>query len=124
VTELTKKATVAWKHGEIGLSADPVELFAAAHAGSFSQALSRELGLGRSAPGEIETTVTVTMENQAPGAAISAIHLNVAARLSVTQGAFIDAAVRAKTACAISNILRVKISMNAKLETDLLKEPS
>jgi organic hydroperoxide reductase OsmC/OhrA len=94
-------------------------LFAAAHAGSFSLALCRELALAPSAHGQIETTVTLTMEDHPSGSAIAAIHLNVVARLPVTQGMFIDAAVRAKTACAISNILRVKISMSAKLESDL-----
>jgi osmotically inducible protein OsmC len=142
---MQRKATVVWKGGEkggattnhagasalgaIGLivdeseqrepGADPAELFAAAHAGSFSLALSRELGLAPSARGHIETTVTLTMEDHASGLEIAAIHLHVVAKLPVTQGVFIDAAVRAKTACAISNIVRVNISMSAKLESDL-----
>jgi osmotically inducible protein OsmC len=105
------------------LETGPGELIAAAHATSFSLALSNELRLQRSALGEIITTATVTMEHLAAGWAIVSMHLNVIARLSVTQNEFIDAAVRAKTTCLISNVLRVKISMNAKLENESTKLP-
>jgi len=45
------------------------------------------------------------------------MHLHVVAWLpKVTQGKFIDAAVRAKTSCLISRALRANISMNARLE--------
>ncbi|HTL18986.1 MAG TPA: OsmC family peroxiredoxin [Patescibacteria group bacterium] len=97
---------------------NPAELIAAAHAGSFSLALSSELGLTTSALGTIATTATVTMEELAAGWTIINLHLNVIARLPrVTQGEFIDATVRAKTTCLISRLLRANISMNAKLET-------
>ncbi len=96
----------------------PGELIAAAHATSFSLALSHELGLPRGALGEIVTSATVTMEHLATGWAIIRMHLHVVAKLPVTQNEFIDAALRAKTTCLISNILRVKISLNAKLESD------
>lgn len=96
---------------------NPAELIAAAHAGSFSMALSNELGLTTSAPGSIATTATVTMEELAAGWTIINLHLNVLARLPrVTQGEFIDATVRAKTTCLVSKLLRANISMNAKLE--------
>ncbi len=96
---------------------DPAELIAAAHASSFSLALSNELGLRAFAAGEIVTTATVTLEHLAAGWTIMNIHLNVAARLPrVTQGRFIDATVRAKTNCPVSRLLRANISMNAKLE--------
>ncbi len=96
---------------------DPAELMAAAHASSFSLALSNELGLSASAAGEIVTAVTVTLEHLATGWTVVNIHLNVLARLpKVTQGRFIDASVRAKTNCVVSRLLRANISMNAKLE--------
>lgn len=95
---------------------DPAELIAAAHASSFSLALSNELGL-RASAGEIVTAAIVTLEHLAAGWTIMNIHLNVLARLpKVTQGAFIDATVRAKTNCIVSRLLRANISMNAKLE--------
>ena len=53
----------------------------------------------------------------AAGWTVMNIHLNVIARLpKVTQSKFIDAAVRAKTSCLVSRLLRANISMNAKLE--------
>jgi osmotically inducible protein OsmC len=100
-----------------GSHTDPGELLAAAHASSFSLALSNELGLKAFAAGEIVTSATVTLEHLAAGWTIMNIHLNVVARLpKVTQGRFIDATVRAKTNCLVSRLLRANISMNAKLE--------
>jgi osmotically inducible protein OsmC len=121
VLSRVKVAQDGVRKGELGTG--PAELIAAAHASSFSLALSHELGLPHSALGEIVTTATVTMEHLAAGWAIMSMHLNVAARLPVTQNAFIDAAVRAKTTCLISNILRVKISMSAKLESEPESSP-
>jgi len=96
---------------------NPAELIAAAHAGSFSMALSQELGLARSALGSIATTATVTLQNLSGIWSIINLHLNVLAKLpKVTQGQFIDATVRAKTTCLISKLLRANLSMNAKLE--------
>ena len=96
---------------------DPAELIAAAHAGSFSLALSKELKLAPAALGNIITTATVTVEHLATGWTIMNIHLNVIARLpKVTQSEFIDATVRAKTSCLVSRLLRATVSMNAKLE--------
>jgi osmotically inducible protein OsmC len=95
---------------------DPAELIAAAHAGSFSLALSKELKLAPSASGNIITTATVTTEHLATGWTITNIHLNVIAMLpQVTQSEFIDATVRAKTSCLVSQLLRATISVNAKL---------
>ena len=96
---------------------DPTELIAAAHAGSFSLALSEELGLKARATGETITTATVTAEHLAAGWTIRNIHLNVVAKLpKMTQARFIDAALRAKINCLVSRLLRANISMNAKLE--------
>ena len=96
----------------------PGELLAAAHASSFSLALSQELRLQPAALGEIATTATVTMEHLTAGWSIISMHLHVVAKLRVTQSDFIDAALRAKTTCLISNVLRVKTSLNAMLETE------
>ncbi len=94
---------------------DPAELIAAAHAGSFSLALSNEMN--GFASGSIVTSATVTLEHLAAGWTIMNIHLNVIARLpKLTQSEFIDATVRAKTNCVVSRLLRANVSMNAKLE--------
>lgn len=96
---------------------DPAELIAAAHAGSFSLALSKELKLAPSVSGNIATVATITMEHLATGWTIINIHLNVLAKLpKITQNEFIDATVRAKTSCLVSRLLRATISMTAKLE--------
>jgi osmotically inducible protein OsmC len=98
-------------------STDPAELIAAAHAGSFSQALAHELGLKAVAAGEILTLATVTLEYCAAGWTMINIHLSVVARLpKITQDKFIDATVRAKTSCLVSRSLCTNISMYAKLE--------
>ncbi|HEV2329664.1 MAG TPA: OsmC family peroxiredoxin [Verrucomicrobiae bacterium] len=96
---------------------DPGELLAAAHAGSFSMALSNELGLKALAPGQVVTSATVTLEYATGGWNLMNVHLSVVARLpKMTQGRFIDATVRAKTNCLVSRSLRANISMYAKLE--------
>lgn len=96
---------------------DPAELIAVAHAGSFSLALAKELGLAPSASGNIVTTATVTKEHVAHGWTIMNIHLTIVAKLpKVTQSEFIGATVRAKTSCLVSRVLRATISMTAKLE--------
>ncbi|MEO8427020.1 MAG: OsmC family peroxiredoxin [Verrucomicrobiota bacterium] len=143
MNQIIRKASVRWKGGakggtravttgsravkqakvSLGLpfknssDTDPAELIAAAHASSFSLALSNELGLRASAADEIVSTTTVTLEHLDTGWTIMKIHLNVVARLpKVTQGRFIDATVRAKTNCLVSRLLRANVSMNAKLE--------
>ncbi|HXQ81765.1 MAG TPA: OsmC family peroxiredoxin [Opitutaceae bacterium] len=93
------------------------ELIAAAHAGSFSLALAEELGRDALSAGEIVTSAAVTLERIASEWAIINIHLNVVAKLpKVKQGRFIEAAVRAKTSCLVSRLLRTTVSINARLE--------
>jgi osmotically inducible protein OsmC len=95
---------------------NPMELIAAALACSFLAALSKELGKVIS-PGNIVVSATVTIEYLNVAWTVLNVHLEVLATLSnVTQSAFIDATIRAKTNCLISRLLRTNISMNAKLE--------
>src|SRR5688572_16498134 len=53
---------------------NPVELMAAALAGSFSLALSNELGLAAFSAGDTLTTATLTLERLAAGWTIMNIH--------------------------------------------------
>ncbi|MDB6039979.1 MAG: osmC [Verrucomicrobiales bacterium] len=97
-------------------STNPMELIAAALACSFLVALSKELGKVIS-PGNIGVSATVTIERLNVGWTVINVHLQVLATLpNVTQSAFIDATIRAKTNCLISRLLHTNISMNAKLE--------
>jgi osmotically inducible protein OsmC len=97
--------------------ADAPELIAAAHASSFSLALSDELGALGFTEGEIVTTATLTLEQLPAGWTIVKVNLNVVAKLPrVTQAEFIDVTIRAKTTCMVARSLRANISMTAKLE--------
>jgi osmotically inducible protein OsmC len=101
-----------------GKGTNPEELIAAAHAGCFSMALSNELGKAGMAPESIMTSATVTLESSAAGFAITAVHLDVSARVpGASQQAFETAAATAKSGCPVSKVLKAEITMNATLET-------
>jgi osmotically inducible protein OsmC len=103
---------------ENGKGTNPEELIAAAHAGCFSMALSAQLGNAGVTPERIATTATVTLEKGEGGFAITAVHLDVRAKLkSGDRKAFETAANNAKTGCPVSKVLNAKITMNASLES-------
>src|SRR6202041_202878 len=60
---------------------NPEELIAAAHAACFSMALSAQLGGANLKPESINTSATLTMEKQEAGWAITAVHLDVVAKV-------------------------------------------
>src|SRR5881396_809471 len=60
---------------------NPEELIAAAHASCFSMALSAQLGGANLVPESINTTANLKMEKLEAGWAITAIHLDVSARV-------------------------------------------
>ena len=97
---------------------NPEELIAAAHAGCFSMALSGELGKLGLAPASIRTTAAVTLELLDAGPTVTAIHLDVAARVpGAERAAFERAAGAAKEGCPISRLLKAAtITMSATLE--------
>ena len=101
---------------ENGAGTNPEELIAAAHAGCFSMALSAQLGNAGMTPEAIETTATLTMEKQDAGFTITAVHLDVTARIPGGDRAKFDqAAKNAKEGCPVSRVLNAKITMEAKL---------
>ena len=96
---------------------NPEELIAAAHAACFSMALSAQLGGANLTPESIDTTANLKMEKLDSGWAITAIHLDVTARIpNADDAAFQKAAADAKAGCPVSKVLNAKITMNAKLE--------
>jgi osmotically inducible protein OsmC len=102
---------------EQGNGTNPEELIAAAHAGCFSMALSNELGQAGLTPESISTTATVTLEKTDAGFAITAVHLNVSAKVPGSdQRAFEAAANGAKSGCPVSKVLNAPITMVARLE--------
>jgi lipoyl-dependent peroxiredoxin len=102
---------------ENGIGTNPEELIAAAHAGCFSMALSGQLGQAGLTPERIETTASVSLEKTESGFAITAVHLNVRARVpNASQEAFMTAANNAKAGCPVSKVLKAEITMDAQLE--------
>jgi osmotically inducible protein OsmC len=96
---------------------NPEELIAAAHAGCFTMALSAQLGAAGITAQSIDTTATVTLEKQDAGFAITAVHLQVTAKIpGAEQSKFDQAAKNAKEGCPVSRVLNANITMDAKLE--------
>ena len=102
---------------EDGAGTNPEELIAAAHAGCFSMALSGQLTNAGHPPQSVRTRATVSMEKQEAGFTVTAVHLDVSARVpGIDQAAFETAANNAKNGCPISRLLKATITMDAKLE--------
>ena len=103
---------------ENGVGTNPEELIAAAHAGCFSMALSAQLdGAGLTAT-SINTTATVSLEKTDAGFTITAVHLEVAAKIpGATQAQFDTATSTAKAGCPVSRVLKAEITLDAKLES-------
>lgn len=95
---------------------NPEELIAAAHAACFSMALSAQLGGANLTPESIETSATLTMEKLDSGWTITAVQLDVVAKIpNASQAAFDKAANDAKSGCPVSKVLKANITMNARL---------
>ncbi|HEV2731063.1 MAG TPA: OsmC family protein [Terriglobales bacterium] len=96
---------------------NPEELIAAAHAACFSMALSAQLGSANLTPESINTTANLTLEKLDSGWTISAVHLDVTARVpKADAAAFQKAAQEAESGCPVSKVLKANITMTAKLE--------
>ena len=103
---------------EDGKGTNPEELIAAAHAGCFSMALSGQLGQAGLTAESIRTTASVRLEKAEAGFAITAVHLDVKAKVpGANQEAFATAANNAKAGCPVSKVLKADITMNATLES-------
>ena len=103
---------------ENGKGTNPEELIAAAHAGCFSMALSGQLGNAGLTAESINTRATVTLDKRDGGFAITAVHLEVRAKVpGADEQAFETAANNAKAGCPVSKVLNAEITMDAKLES-------
>lgn len=97
---------------------NPEELIGAAHAGCFSMALSLMLGEEGFTPDSIDTKATVTLEKDGDGFAVTAVHLDMTARIpNIDQATFDEIANKAKTGCPISKLLNADISLDATLQS-------
>ena len=103
---------------EEGKGTNPEELIAAAHAGCFTMALSAQLGTAGLIPEHLQTTATVTMEKLDAGWTVTAVNLDLVARVpGASQAAFDTATHAAKAGCPISRLLNAAITLNARLES-------
>ena len=102
---------------ENGTGTNPEELIAAAHAGCFSMAFSGQLGSAGLKAEKIETTASVTLEKIEAGFTVTAVLLQMKAKIpGADQAAFEKAANNAKDGCPISRLLNTKITLEATLE--------
>lgn len=103
---------------ENGPGTNPEELLGAAHAGCFSMALSAQLGEAGMKAESINTTATVSLEKVEGGFAITAVHLDLTAKIpGADKAAFEKAANNAKAGCPVSKLFNAKITLDAKLQT-------
>ena len=101
---------------EDGKGTNPEELLAAAHAGCFSMALSKQLGDAGMTAESINTTAAVRLEKTDAGFSITKVHLDVTARIpGADPEAFQTAANNAKAGCPVSRLFNAEITLDAKL---------
>lgn len=101
---------------EDGKGTNPEELIGAAHAGCFSMALSMILGEAGYTADQINTKATVSLDQVEGGFAITAVHLDVKAKVpGADTAAFEKAANDAKQGCPVSKVLNAEITMQASL---------
>ena len=97
---------------------NPEELIGAAHAGCFSMAFSMLLGEENFTPDSIDTKATVTLEKQDDGFTITAVHLQMQARIpGIDQAKFEEIAGKAKSGCPVSKLLNADITLDATLQS-------
>ncbi len=103
---------------EDGKGTNPEELIAAAHAGCFSMALSLELANFNLIADSIKTTAAVSLEKTDQGFAITAVHLDLRAKIpGADNETFQKAADNAKKGCPVSRLLKADITLDAALES-------
>lgn len=96
---------------------NPEELIGAAHAGCFSMALSMMLGEAGFTAERIETTAQVSLEKLEQGFTITAIALNLQAKVpGIDDARFQEIAAKAKAGCPVSRVLNADISLQATLQ--------
>jgi len=95
---------------------NPEELIGAAHAGCFTMALSLILGEAGFTAEKMETRAEVTLDKVADGFAISAIHLDLQAKIpGADKAKFEELANKAKVGCPVSKALNTNITLTATL---------
>jgi osmotically inducible protein OsmC len=100
-----------------GKGTNPEELIAAAHAGCFSMATAFQLSGAGHPPESLRTDATLTLEQEAGGWKISAVHLVLRAKVpGIDAATFQELAAAAKANCPVSKVLNATITLDAALE--------
>lgn len=97
---------------------NPEELIAAAHAACFAMALSGRLAAAQMTAESLNVKAAVSLDKLEAGWSVTAIHLDVTAKIPGAKAAeFMTAADNAKAGCPISRLLgaAAKITMDARL---------
>ncbi len=95
---------------------NPEELIGAAHAGCFTMALSLILGEAGLTAEQMDTKAEVSLEKQADGFAITAIHLTLRAKIpGADKARFVELADKAKQGCPVSKLFKAPITLDAAL---------
>jgi len=81
-------------------------------------ALSAQLGEAKLTAESIRTTATVTLEKIGANFSITAVHLDLVAKIpGASRQSFETAANNAKAGCPVSKLLNAKITLDAKLDS-------
>ncbi|NGZ83358.1 OsmC family peroxiredoxin [Duganella aceris] len=95
---------------------NPEELLAASHAGCFTMFLAYVLELEQLTPDLLETKAAITFEVSDSGFDITTSHLTLVAKIpGIDPARFNQLVAQAETGCAISKVMRAKISVEATL---------
>ena len=102
---------------EAAQGTNPEELIAAAHAGCFSMATAFQLSGAGHPPESLRTDATLTLEQEAGGWKISAVHLVLRAKVpGIDAATFQELAAAAKANCPVSKVLNATITLDAALD--------
>ncbi len=95
---------------------NPEELIAAAHAGCFNMALAVQLSNAGYEPERLHADAHVKLEKQDGGFAITAVHLELSAKVpGISEEEFMKLAQAAKEGCPVSKVLNAAITLEAEL---------
>lgn len=95
---------------------NPEELFAAAHAGCFTMALSLILAEAKLTAEQMDTSAEVTLQQADGGFSITAVRLTLQAKIpGADQATFQKLAGMAKAGCPVSKLLKADITLEATL---------
>jgi osmotically inducible protein OsmC len=95
---------------------NPEELIGAAHSGCFSMAFALILGEAKFTAERMDTQAVVTLDKVPDGYAITAVHLDIKAKIpGIDQTKFDELVNMAKSGCPVSKVLNAKISLTATL---------